>query len=116
MLGGRDPDAQALQPRLLPLVVGEVDLEGQVVYRRPLRVQSPVASLPRAVEERQDLRMPAEPVCDAEEGGMVEPPEEFQAEDLPVEPLHGVQVGDPKGDLAQPLDPPRRLAHRDDSV
>src|SRR5262249_17755164 len=63
----------------------------------------------------QDLRVPAVAVGDAEKRGVVEPPEQLQADDLLVEPPHGVEIRHPQGDLAQALDPPRRLAHHDRS-
>jgi hypothetical protein len=42
-----------------------------MVHRRRFPVQSPVARLPGAVEEGQDLRLPAVPVGDAVEVGVV---------------------------------------------
>jgi hypothetical protein len=48
--------------------------------------------------------VPAEAVRQLEENGLVKPPQNFQADDRFIESLHGVQVMDPQGDLAQALD------------
>jgi hypothetical protein len=53
--------------------------------------------------------VPAEAVRQLEENGIVSPPQNFQADDLFIEPLHDVQVMNTQGNLTQSLD--ASLAH-----
>ena len=104
VLGGGDPQAEPLQPCPHGLVVGKVDLEGDVVNRGLGRVQAPVVGLPRSIEQGEDLVVAAVPLGDAEEGGVVEPPDQFQADHHLVERQHDVDVADPQGDLSEAPD------------
>ncbi len=101
---GRDGQTQALQPRLLRLIVCERYLEGDVVNCGGCGIETSITGTGRPVEQCEDLSMTPVSIGDPEEDGFIGLSHQLQANDVLVEPLHGIEVGDPQGDLAQSFD------------
>ena len=104
MFGGLDAKPQRFQS--LPFVwkIGERYLKGDVVNRGGCGIEPPLTGTGRPVKESQDLSMTPIAIGDLEEDSIIGTPHHFQANDFLVEALHGVQIVDPQGNLAQGLD------------
>ena len=111
MLGRRDRQTQALQPRLLRLIISQGNLKGDVINSGRCGVESPITGTGGPVEESEDLSMTLVPISDLEEHGVLGSPHHLQANDFLVKLLHGVEVGDPQGDFSQGFDRSLSIGH-----
>lgn len=106
MFGSRHRQSAFREPPALALVIGQVDLEGQMVYGGGRRIQANKSPIGRTIKQGQHLRVAAGSLAQPKEGGSLKPPQQLQSDDVLIKGLHRIEIAHSQGDLSQSSNPP----------